>query len=264
MSCQLHYIMDIEMDGKVTKYIRGAISGIFGKSRSFLYPEERLYADKSLNVDHPTVFALRALQYADTAAKYCNRDMVGKCATKLEKIEGKLKDSKSAGKLSVELNDLSKELSRVRICIQYVKAAATTMRSHAIEESERNLKVVFDSFYGLDGFEDGDEFKRNILKDLRTSEIGLDTLYSITSLEKTCEQRLLEVEFIQQRADNALMVVSLIFKNKPDSLLITPLQVSNLLARQEIDWQHNMETSQKTIAVVTMFFLPATFFAVRI
>jgi hypothetical protein len=40
-------------------------------------------------------------------------------------------------------------------------------------------------------------------------------------------------------------------------------QVSNLLAQKETEWNRNMARSQKTIAMLTMFFLPATFFAVR-
>jgi hypothetical protein len=42
--------------------------------------------------------------------------------------------------------------------------------------------------------------------------------------------------------------------------------VSNLLAQRDTEWNRNMAKSQKTIAMLTVFFfffLPATFFAVR-
>ncbi|PMD31043.1 hypothetical protein L207DRAFT_591976 [Hyaloscypha variabilis F] len=39
-------------------------------------------------------------------------------------------------------------------------------------------------------------------------------------------------------------------------------EVADVLARKELEWQHSIEDSQKTIAILTMFFLPATFFAI--
>ncbi|KAN0120288.1 hypothetical protein V8E51_002496 [Hyaloscypha variabilis] len=131
------------------------------------------------------------------------------------------------------------------------------MLLHLGNERERNFAIIQGDITDI-----GPGWPDRLMDDLQHSEVGVDTLMSISSMEKTCDQRLLDVELIQRRADNALMVVNSPFIRFIGLLLILHLQVTNLLAQKEIEWQHSMENSQKTIAIVTMFFLPATFFAI--
>jgi hypothetical protein len=131
------------------------------------------------------------------------------------------------------------------------------MLLHLGNERERNFAIIEQSSKDI-----ASAWPDRLMDDLRRSEVGVDTLDSISSLEKTCDQRLLDVELIQRRAENALMVVNSPLIRFIGLLLILHSQVTNLIAQKEIEWQHSMENSQKTIAIVTMFFLPATFSAV--
>jgi hypothetical protein len=255
LSCVLRQIIHVRDDGHVSTYIRGAITDIFKYDQAFLRLLE--YRDEpalTLRVNNPAVFVFRACQYADT---FGNRVIVDRCIDNLKDIEGELGNPDLTTDLSARLNELSKELGQVRICIQYVKAAATTMLLHLGNERERNFAIIQGDITDI-----GPGWPDRLMDDLQHSEVGVDTLLSISSMEKTCDQRLLDVELIQRRADNALMVVNSPFIRFIGLLLILHLQVTNLLAQKEIEWQHSMENSQKTIAIVTMFFLPATFFAV--
>jgi len=258
MCCELRQVVRVEADGQVHEYIRGAVTDIFDYCESFLHLEDRHRSEITMRVYNPAVFAFRACQYADT---FGNSVIVEKCIHDLKSIEGKLGDAESATSLSAELNELSKELGQVRICIQYVKAAVSTLLSHLEGETDRNYDTILS----------GSEFKMctstlptMVREGLWRSQVGIETTYSIASLEKTCDQRLLDIELIQRRADNALTVVGSPLNIFSGSMLTEHSKVTNLLAQKEIEWQHSAENSQKTIAIVTMFFLPATFFAVSL
>jgi hypothetical protein len=177
MCCKLFYIVRQDQD-RTTIYVRGAIDGVYKDAERLVKGD----LGNGIRIQHPTAFALRACEYADER----NSVIVGEYVEQLIDLEEQLNDDHLAGHTSFELNNLSRKLGEVRICIQYVKTAAGVMREHLLLEEERHL---------------GRDWSPNYWK------LQLESKYSIGSLEKNCDQRLLDVELIQRRGDNALLVV---------------------------------------------------------
>jgi hypothetical protein len=192
---------------------------------------------------HPLVFIVRGFWNID---KMCNRVDLLECIRSLQDIENKLQHPElhSLGGLSIDLNALNTKISGLRTCVQYIKAsmdnisAMTDLHLHNINSPVHNY----------------------ILRKWQQLEVD------VISLQKVSEQRLLDVESVQQRINISLSVVGLYALPRRTSCtkyIDIFCQVSNLLAQKENEWNHYMAQSQKTIAMLTMFFLPATFFAVR-
>jgi hypothetical protein len=134
---------------------------------------------------HPLVFVMRGFWHIDRA--YNRLDLM-KCIQRLQDVEHKLQrpEPHSLGELSIDLNTLNTKISTLRTCVQYIKASMDGI-------------MVMESAYRRRG--DG------IFGAIHRHWQQLDS--DIISLQKVCEQRLLDVESVQQRINISLSVVGL-------------------------------------------------------
>lgn len=127
------------------------------------------------------MFIISGFRYIDGA--YNRLDLM-ECIQRLQDIEDTLQDPKlySLGELSIDLNTLNRKVCELRTCVQYIKAS-------------------MDSILATTGaFNSSQEQYRDSMQALNS-----DTIL----LQKVSEQRLLDVESVQQRMDMSLSVVSL-------------------------------------------------------
>jgi len=137
-----------------------------------------------LSGDHPLAFIIKGFWHIDRV--YNGRDLL-ECIDGLQGIENKLQHPgpDSLGKLSVDLNVLNTKISKVRTCVQYIKASMDTVSAM------------------MGAYRHGDDIFRRIIQDWQVLESD------IISLQKRSEQRLLDIGSVQQRINISLSVVGL-------------------------------------------------------
>jgi hypothetical protein len=148
---------------------------------------------------HPLVFIVRGYWHID---KVYNRVDLLECIQNLQDIEDKLPhpEPHSLGELSIDLNALNTKISKLRTCVQYIKASMDTISA----------------MIGVYRHDDGRGEHTTRLYILRKwKELESDVI----SLQKVSEQRLLDVESIQQRINISRSVVGL-YWHHPVALVV--------------------------------------------
>lgn len=119
-----------------------------------------------------------------------NRPDLMECIQRLQNIEDKLQHPElpSLGALTINLNTLNTRISKLRTCVRYIKTSMDSM-------------IAINSAGGWH------HTNREISRIIRGSWDNLEA--DVVFLQKMCEQRLLDMESVQQRIDISLSVVGL-------------------------------------------------------
>ena len=152
---------------------------------------------------HPLAFIVRGFWHIDKAY---NRVDLLECIQSLQAIEDKLQhpEPHSLGGLSIDLNALNTKVSKLRTCAQYIKASMDSIL--ALTDVYRRD--------GRDGFGHHEVMVRFFIYQ-KWQQLEADVI----SLQKVSEQRLLDVESVQQRINISLSVVGL-YAHRPVALVV--------------------------------------------
>jgi hypothetical protein len=183
MACTLSWfgeiyesLYDSGNKGHSRNYVRGTITGAGHDEYKEIFSSQC----------HPLVFIIRGFWHID---KMYNRVDLLECIQTLQDIENKLQrpEPHSLGGLSIHLNALNTKISGLRTCVQYIKA------------SMDNISAITDLY------------RHNVNTKVRQYILRKwqDLESDVISLQKVSEQRLLDVESVQQRINISLSVVGL-------------------------------------------------------
>jgi hypothetical protein len=141
---------------------------------------------------HPLAFIVRGFWHID---KVYNRVDLLECIQSLQAIEDKLQhpEPHSLGGLSIDLNALNTKVSKLRTCAQYIKASMDSI-------------LALTDVYRRDG---GDGMDPEVMDRFGIHRKWQQLEADVISLQKVSEQRLLDVESVQQRINISLSVVGL-------------------------------------------------------
>jgi hypothetical protein len=133
------------------------------------------------------MLVMRVFWYIDRAH---NRPDLMECIQRLQNIDDKLQhpEPRSLGALTIDLNTLNTKISQLRTCVRYIQ-------------------VSMDSMIAINSAGSWYHTNPEISGIIRESWNDLEA--DVVSLQKMCEQRLLDMESVQQRIDISLSVVGL-------------------------------------------------------